>query len=77
MRNVDVVIHEASILVEYEDLARSLGHTTPSQAINICLKAGIKKLFLVHLGFQTFEQTSFDVDGMKVIVPFDGESYEI
>lgn len=76
MRNADVVIHEASIPDGQEDLARSLGHATPSQAINVCLKANVKRLFLVHLGFQTFKQTRFDVNGLKVIVPFDGEIYE-
>lgn len=46
--NADLLLHEASFPDEMADLARRLGHSTPSQAARVARRAKAKRLVLVH-----------------------------
>jgi ribonuclease Z len=48
-KDADILIHEATFDSRLEDIAKEYGHTTASQAAEIAKKAGVEKLFLVHI----------------------------
>lgn len=48
-RSADVLIHEATFSDEMVDRAKEDGHSTPSEAAEVALKAGVKLLILTHI----------------------------
>jgi ribonuclease Z len=47
--DADVLIHEATFDSRLQDIAKEYGHTTAAQAAEMAKKAGVEKLFLVHI----------------------------
>ncbi|HWR28039.1 MAG TPA: ribonuclease Z [Candidatus Thermoplasmatota archaeon] len=47
--DADVLIHEATFDSRLQEIAKEYGHTTAVQAAEIAKKAGVEKLFLVHI----------------------------
>lgn len=47
--DADILIHEATFDARLQDIAKDYGHTTAAQAGAIAKKAGVEKLFLVHI----------------------------
>lgn len=72
-KNVDILIHEASLSNKYEELSSKIGHSTINQAISDGLKCNAKRLILVHLGKQRIEKKRFKVKNMLVFIPRDLE----
>lgn len=48
-KDADVLIHEATFSDEMVDRAKEDGHSTPSEAAEVALKAGVKLLILTHI----------------------------
>lgn len=48
-RDADVLIHEATLGDELSERAREEGHSTPSEAAQVALKANVKLLVLTHI----------------------------
>jgi len=48
-RDADVLIHDATFSSDLEKEAEKEGHSTASQAAEIALRAGVKRLYLFHL----------------------------
>ncbi|HSV42291.1 MAG TPA: ribonuclease Z [Methanomassiliicoccales archaeon] len=48
-RGCDIMIHEATVESSLEEKAAIYGHSTAAQAAQVALRAGAKKLFLVHI----------------------------
>lgn len=48
-RNADILIHEATLGDEFADKALEEGHSTPSEAAQVALKANVKLLILTHI----------------------------
>lgn len=48
-RNADVLIHEATLSDELAEKAEEEGHSTPSEAAQIALRANVKLLVLTHI----------------------------
>ena len=82
-RGADVLIHEATYLARDAALARSYGHSTAAQAAEVALKAGAKKLVLVHLegtpvaDTAAFRREAEAVLGGPVTVGQDGLNFEL
>ncbi len=47
--DADILIHEGTFDTRLQDIAKEYGHTTAAQAAEIAKKAGVEKLFLVHI----------------------------
>jgi len=76
-RGTDILLHEATLESGEEDIALETGHSTVRQAIEVGLEAEVKRLVLVHLGFQEFKRRRFTYKGLEIVVPSDGDSIEI
>ncbi|MBS7660151.1 ribonuclease Z, partial [Candidatus Bathyarchaeota archaeon] len=48
-KNADVLIHEATLSDELAEKAEEEGHSTPSEAAQVALKANVKLLVLTHI----------------------------
>lgn len=48
-RNADILIHEATLGDDLADRALEEGHSTPSEAAQVALKANVKLLILTHI----------------------------
>lgn len=48
-KGADVLIHDCTLDSSHKDLAAGFGHSTAAQAADIARRAGVKKLFLVHV----------------------------
>jgi ribonuclease Z len=48
-KGADVLIHEATFSDEMVDRAKEDGHSTPSEAAGVALKASVKLLILTHI----------------------------
>jgi len=81
-RDCDALIHEATMSVRLGDTLRE-GHSTPSDAARIAEMAGVKLLFLVHVGFSVDRYPKKAIEEAKdifkgnVVVPKDLEIYSI
>ncbi len=77
----DLLIHEATYTIEFEEQARKVGHSTAWQAAEIAKKANVKKLVLVHFSSRhkdaeaiyaeakdVFENTELGHDFMKIVL---------
>jgi ribonuclease Z len=48
-KNADLLIHEGTFDAQLQGIAKDYGHTTAAQAAMIAKRAGVEKLFLVHI----------------------------
>jgi ribonuclease Z len=80
-KNADVLVHEATFDSELEDIAKEYGHTTAAQAAEIAKKAGVEKLFLVHISPRYLDYRVIENDARKIFiqsfVPKDFQEIEI
>ena len=80
-RNADVLIHEATFGDEMADRAKEDGHSTPSEAAQIALKANVKLLILTHISARYSRPESLLEQAKKVFpnvsIPNDLEEIEI
>ena len=80
-RNADVLIHEATFGDEMADRAKEDGHSTPSEAAQIALKANVKLLVLTHISARYSRPESLLEQAKKVFpnvsIPNDLEEIEI
>ena len=80
-KNADVLVHEATFDSELEDIAKDYGHTTAAQAAEIAKKAGVEKLFLVHVSPRYLDYRVLENDARKIFVqsfvPKDFQEIEI
>ncbi|MEM1514915.1 MAG: ribonuclease Z [Thermoproteota archaeon] len=77
----DVLIHEATLGDELTDRAKEEGHSTPSGAAKIALKANVKLLVLTHISARYIEAESLLGEAKKIfpniIIPKDLERIEV
>jgi ribonuclease Z len=80
-KNADVLVHEATFDSELGDIAKEYGHTTAAQAAEIAKKAGVEKLFLVHISPRYLDYRVIENDARKIFiqsfVPKDFQEIEI
>jgi ribonuclease Z len=80
-KNADVLVHEATFDSELEDIAKEYGHTTAAQAAEIAKKAGVEKLFLVHVSPRYLDYRVLENDARKIFVqsfvPKDFQEIEV
>jgi ribonuclease Z len=80
-KNADVLVHEATFDSELEDIAKDYGHTTAAQAAEIAKKAGVEKLFLVHVSPRYLDYRVLENDARKIFVqsfvPKDFQEIEV
>jgi ribonuclease Z len=79
--DADILIHEATFDSRLQDIAKDYGHTTAAQAAAIAKKAGVEKLFLVHispryLDFHVLEEEARSVFAHSY-VPKDFQEVEV
>ncbi len=67
----DVLIHDSTFDSSIEQKANEYGHSTAQQAAKIAKKAGVKKLFLIHISPRYKDGKLLEEDAKKVF----GESY--
>ena len=65
-KNADILIHEATLGDELRDRADVEGHSTPSGAAEVALKAGVKKLVLTHISARYRDVTNLLLQARKV-----------
>lgn len=85
-RDADVLIHEATLGDELAERAREEGHSTPSEAAQVALKANVKLLVLTHISARytspeklleqarrVFSETRIpnDLDCIEILLPKD------
>jgi ribonuclease Z len=79
--DADILIHEATFDSRLEDIAKEYGHTTASQAAEIAKKAGVEKLFLVHISPRYLDFHVLEDEARKVFlhsyVPKDFQEIEV
>lgn len=81
-KGCDVLVHEATMSTALGDNYRE-GHSTPSDAARIAERAGVKRLFLVHVGYSVAKQPEKAIEEAKkhfrgeVFIPHDLDVYEI
>ncbi|MCX8170355.1 MAG: ribonuclease Z [Candidatus Bathyarchaeota archaeon] len=66
--NADVLIHEATLSDDLAEKAREEGHSTPSEAAQIALKANVKLLVLTHISAR-YSDPSVLLEQAKKIFP--------
>ncbi len=71
IKGVTLLYHEATFMNDMEKMAKDTYHSTASQAANIALKAGVKKLLLGHFSSR-YNDLKPLLEEAKVIFP---ESY--
>ncbi|MEM2673232.1 MAG: ribonuclease Z, partial [Candidatus Bathyarchaeia archaeon] len=80
-KNADVLIHEATLDDELAERANEEGHSTPSEAAQIALKANVKLLVLVHVSARYSEPKILLEQARKIFpntyIPSDLEKIEI
>jgi len=80
-RNADVLIHEATFDDEMAERAKEDGHSTPSEAAQIALKAGVKLLVLTHISARYIKPDILLEQAKKIFpnvhIPNDLEEIEI
>jgi ribonuclease Z len=80
-KDADVLVHEATFDSELEGIAQEYGHTTAAQAAAIAKKAGVEKLFLVHISPRYLDYHVLETDARKIFlhsfVPKDFQEVEI
>jgi ribonuclease Z len=80
-KQADVLVHEATFDSELKDIAKEYGHTTALQAAEIAKKAGVEKLFLVHISPRYLDYRVLENDARKIFehsfVPKDFQEIEV
>ena len=80
-KDADVLVHEATFDSELEGIAQEYGHTTAAQAAGIAKKAGVEKLFLVHISPRYLDYHVLETDARNLFphsfVPKDFQEVEI
>ena len=79
--NADVLVHDATFDSELEDRATEYGHSTAHQAAEIAKKAGVERLFLIHVSPRYMDAHVLEDDARQVftnaVVPRDLEEFEV
>lgn len=79
--DADALIHEATFDSALEETAKDYGHTTALQAAEIAKKAGVEKLFLIHISPRYLDYHVLENEARKVFphsfVPRDFHEVEI
>jgi ribonuclease Z len=77
----DILIHEATFDSQLVDIAKEYGHTTAAQAAEIAKKAGVEKLFLVHISPRYLDYHVLENEAREVFshsfVPRDFQEFEV
>jgi ribonuclease Z len=80
-KGADVLIHEATFCDEMLDRAKEDGHSTPSEAAEVALKAGVKLLILTHISARYGDPKILLEEAKKIFlnvyVPNDLDKIEI
>ncbi len=80
-RGADVLIHEATFSDEMVDRAMEDGHSTPSEAAEVALKAGVKLLILTHISARYGDPKTLFEQAKKIFpnvhIPNDLDKIEI
>jgi ribonuclease Z len=80
-KDADILIHEATFDTRLEDIAKQYGHTTALQAAAIAKKAGVEKLFLVHISPRYLDFHVLEDEARSVFphsyVPKDFQEFEV
>ena len=80
-KDADVLIHDATFASDLEDIAFEYGHSTACQAAEIAHKAGVGKLFLVHVSPRYLDHRVLENDARNVFknsfVPKDFQETEV
>lgn len=65
-KGADVLIHDATFDSSLENVAGDYGHATASQAAEIAKKAGVDKLFLIHISPRYLDHDVLETDARKI-----------
>ncbi|MBS7654015.1 MAG: ribonuclease Z [Candidatus Bathyarchaeia archaeon] len=80
-RGADVLIHEATFSDEMVERAKEDGHSTPSEAAEVALKAGVKLLILTHISARYSDPKTLLEQAKKIFpnvhIPNDLDKIEI
>ncbi|MBS7634979.1 ribonuclease Z [Candidatus Bathyarchaeota archaeon] len=80
-RSADVLIHEATFSDEMVERAKEDGHSTPSEAAEVALKAGVKLLILTHISARYSDPKTLLEQAKKIFpnvhIPNDLDRIEI
>ncbi|MEM2342133.1 MAG: ribonuclease Z [Candidatus Bathyarchaeia archaeon] len=80
-RDADALIHEATLSDELLERAKEEGHSTPSEAAQVALKANVKLLFLTHISARYCDSKILLDQARKIFpntyIPNDLEKIEI
>ena len=80
-KDADVLIHEATFDSRLQDVAQDYGHTTAAQAAEIAKKAGVEKLFMVHISPRYLDYHVLEDEARAVFshsyVPKDFQEVEV
>lgn len=80
-KDADVLIHEATLSDDLLERAKEEGHSTPSEAAQVALKANVKLLFLTHISARYCDPKVLLDQARKIFpntyIPNDLEKIEI
>lgn len=80
-KNADILIHEATLSDELTEKAEEEGHSTPSEAARIALKANVKLLVLTHISARYVDPRILLEQARKIFpstyLPSDLETIEV
>ena len=81
IKDIDVLIHEATADRSLENKANKFGHSTAAQAATIAKEAKVKRLFMVHIS-PRYRDVQVLIDEARAIfeesyLPSDLESFEV
>jgi ribonuclease Z len=80
-KHADLLIHEGTFDTRLQDVAKDYGHTTAAQAAQIAKKAGVEKLYLVHVSPRYLDFRILEDEARSVFphsfVPKDFQEVEV
>ncbi len=80
-KNADVLVHEATFANDLEEKAHNNFHSTPKQAAEVAKKAGVKKLFMIHVSTRYKKCSTLEAQARKIfpesVVPEDLTEFEV
>ncbi len=79
--DADVLVHEGTFDKAMSELALERGHSSVTQAAEIARKAGVQKLFLVHISPRYEDTRPLELEAKEIfaesVIPNDLSEYEI